>query len=410
MLTKGWDTISIIKQDTINSELRNTWGSVDSSISYTIYDDEGTVNGKFAPWQIIEGGGGRLLRMELPIEQGNMEVNNKSFDLDGISIIIGLTLTLMPQADKSILKTQYAHITKSPSDIPDDNEGWIVPITITGDNGTLGAYKEVLLDSICDYLIKNPEQLILTFAEIRLVQDGCPDWLLPKRTAYSYLDTGYLCVLAVCDDRSITDLPLDIDVSGLTSGSDSYFVVSSKTVLKNMILPSVISLYENASINDFDVQDLCFYNTRELDMHDVKSGAIYYTPVVRSGGNQGEIVGDEIAVYYDGYCDMYLGIDMYWKGYVKMSVSLNNGVISFNKVDDNFSHDEDIPWYLKWLSLAVMAITEIVVAIISDDLIDKIKEQSSSIDTSNINTVEWFGVRGNVTAANLNESLILQYT
>ena len=63
---------------------------------------------------------------------------------------------------------------------------------------------------------KNPEQLILTFAEIRLVQDGCPDWLLPKRNAYSYLDTGYLCVLAVCDDRSITDLPLDIDVSGLT--------------------------------------------------------------------------------------------------------------------------------------------------------------------------------------------------
>ena len=83
MLTKGWDTISIIKQDTINSELRNTWGSVDSSISYTIYDDEGTVNGKFSPWQIIEGGGGRLLRMELPIEQGNSGIE-AAIDLAGI--------------------------------------------------------------------------------------------------------------------------------------------------------------------------------------------------------------------------------------------------------------------------------------------------------------------------------------
>ena len=148
----------------------------------------------------------------------------------------------------------------------------------------------------------------------------------------------------------------------------------------------------------------------ETDMEEIKSGAIYYTPVVYSGKNIGAIEGSYIRIDYKGYCDMYAGITMYWNGYVKMEVSLaDDGTIYFKKIDDDFDHDEDIPWYLKWLSLVVMAITEIVVAIISDDLIDKIADQGASISADGINTVEWFGETEKVNNAYLNESLILQY-
>ncbi|HCJ07513.1 MAG TPA: hypothetical protein DHV96_03850 [Lachnospiraceae bacterium] len=413
MLTKGWDTVSLIRQEKINEELLKSWSGVNSAFNYSIGENTGEVKGHFAPWQVVNGGGGRLLRMEFPISDGEMVMNGASYDISGLTAVVDLTLTLIPDpetTDKSILKNQYAHFTKDESEIPDDNEGWIHPVTLIGDTSKLGAYAEVVLDSICYYLLANPNQIIFTFAEISLAKTGCPDWLRPQSVKYAYLDTGYLCILAVCDDRGTAGLPLDVDVSGLASISDSYFIISPKLLLTNVILPCVCELYDDASLSDFTITETGFYNNCELDMEEIKSGAIYYTPVVYSGKNIGAIEGSYIRIDYKGYCDMYAGITMYWNGYVKMEVSLaDDGTIYFKKIDDDFDHDEDIPWYLKWLSLVVMAITEIVVAIISDDLIDKIADQGASISADGINTVEWFGETEKVNNAYLNESLILQY-
>ena len=410
MQTKGWDTISVIKQDSINEEIRRNWANLNPEFNYILPDGAGGITGRFNPWQVINGGGGKLLRMELPIAEGVMLVDGKPFEISGISAIIELTLTMMPQPDKTILKTQYSRIARDVNEIQGDNEGWIHPITLVGDDGRLGVFSELLLDSICEFLIEHPDRLVLTFAEISLNKAGCPEWLLPKTVAYSYLDTGYLSVLAVCDDRGRGNLPLDVDVSGLTDQSDSFFIISPHLLFKNLIVPSLCSIYQNASVNDFSISDDGFHNTRDLDMEKVKSGAIYYTPVVYAGKNEGSIDGSSLTISYDGYCNMYAGIDMYWDGFIKMKVSLgSDGTISFNKYEDNFDHHEHIPWYLEFLCLLVGAITAIVVAIISDDLIDKIAEQSASFKADNINCVEWFGEQRSVKNAYLSEALVLQY-
>lgn len=69
MLTKGWDTISIVRQDSVNSDLAASWNSLDHEFSYT--SDEGyACHGVFDCWSIINGGGGRLLRLRMPIRSG----------------------------------------------------------------------------------------------------------------------------------------------------------------------------------------------------------------------------------------------------------------------------------------------------------------------------------------------------
>ncbi len=410
MLTKGWDTISIIKQDRINAELAASWDKVDPTFYYEFEEEGRYIKGEFDPWKIIDGGGGKLLRMELPIRSGELNLNGTIYNLEGVSAVVSFTLSLIPKPDKTYLKTAYIHLAKDSSQITDE-EGWILPITIIDEKGTLGVLGSVVLDGICNYLIDHSDQLVLFFAEVDFTKEGCPDWLLPHKAKYSYLDSGYLCILAVCDDRDISSLPLDIDVSGLSFEGDSYFIISSKKVLTNMILPGVYPMYQDADESDFTITDTGFKNNRELEMDEIKSGAIYYTPVVYSDGNEGSIEGSRLNVKYNGYCDMYAGIDMYWNGNVSMSVYLkDNHIISFKKESSDFDHDEDIPWYLAFLIPIVGIIVNIVVLIISDDLIDEIEDNSASLDAAELNTTDWFGKTGVLNAAYLSEALVLQYS
>lgn len=98
MLTKGWDTISIVRQDSVNSDLAASWNSLDHEFSYT--SDEGyACHGVFDCWSVVNGGGGRLLRLRMPIRSGFFEASGTSRSLAGAVAIIEVTLSLLPQGD-----------------------------------------------------------------------------------------------------------------------------------------------------------------------------------------------------------------------------------------------------------------------------------------------------------------------
>ncbi|WP_184231975.1 TULIP family P47-like protein [Methanococcus maripaludis] len=412
MLTKGWDTISIVKQERINSDLKSIWGSIDPSFNYRDSGSENIqITGIFDCWSIIDGGGGRILRLELPINSGTFTLGKTQIGLEGTSAIIEVTLSLLPSKDNSaVLKSEYLNLAKNRSEMTPDKNGWVLPVTFLDPEGRLGAFSNVVLDLICKYLLDNPEKFEIIFAEINFAKSGSPAWAIPKKSAYSYLDSGYLCILSVCSDKDISKLPLDIDVSGISLGVSSFYVMSSELMLKNLILPGLIELYQNCSPDQFFFRENELLNKNELRMHEIKSGAIYYTPIVYKEQNISAVEGSRINVYYNGDCDMYVGITMYWNGSVKMNTSLDtNGSILFTQEGRSFSHNVDIPWYLKWLSPIVGLIVTIVVEIISNDLINSIESKSSSIKADSMNTVTWCNDSATVKSVILNESLILEY-
>ena len=411
MLTKGWDTISIIKQDAINTQLANMWEGQDAHFFRMVPDGPGNVEGLFDCFQVINGGGGRIVRMKLPIKSGKLTLNGMQMNLDGLEAIIEITLSLTPpQGNLSVLKTEYKNLAASREEMTADKTGWILPITMIDVEGKTGVFANVVLDCICNYLIENPAQLELAFAEINFAKSTSPEWALPKKCAYSYLDSGYLAIMAVCDNRDISGLPLDIDVSGISLGTNSFYVMSSELMLRNLILPGLIDLYQNANQNSYSYKNGELLNIHELRMHDIKSGAIHYTPVVYQWGNILRVDGEHITVKYTGECDMYAGINMYWNGSVKLKIALgSDGTISFYKGGSSFSDDEDIPWYLAWLLPVVGLIIQIVVVVISDDLISSIEKRSGSIKAKNIDTVTWCKQTAITKSACIAESLILEY-
>lgn len=410
MLTKGWDTISIIKVDAINEDMKTVWKEDKALFSMELPDEAGHMEGNFSCFRIISGGGGKILRMELPIQKGILTLGEEKLCLDGMSAVIEVTLSLMPTNESMLqLKTEYHAVAGSREEMTDDKSGWILPIMLIDPSGVAGILGQAILDAVCNFLIENPSQVEQVFAEINFAKIAAPDWARLRKCKYSYLDSGYLAVLGVCDDRDISTLPLDIDVTGISLGVNSFYVMSGKLVLKNLILPSLLEIYENGQAGCFLCSDNEIHNIQKLYMHEIKSGAIYYQPEVREGGNTARVESDSIRICFYGDCDMYVGINMSWYGSLVLKAQLKGGYVDLAKVTDDFTHDEDIPWYLAWLIPIVGLIVQLVVAIIADDLSESIEQRSCSIEAEGVDTVRWCNRQEVVQSAYLSESLIIEY-
>lgn len=411
MLTKGWDTISIVNRDKINSDLRAISGSMDTHFHEKLLENFGYVEGIFDCFRLIDGAGGKYLRMALPIRSGKLQAVRQTISLDGATAVIEIKLALVPtQKNMLVLKAEYKRRAPGQQQMTDEESGWINPITLLDAEKKTVPWGNIALDGICNYLSEHPKQLELIFAEINFAKSTSPKWVLPKKCTYSYLDSGYLALMAVCNEREISMLPLDIDVSGIPLGTNSFFVMSGGFMLKNLILPGLIPLFQNAKENSYTSNGAMLRNNHELRMSSIKSGAIYYTPVIPPGGNTIRIEREQIIVNYTGTCDMRAGITMNWNGSVTLTTTLeNNDTLLFSVKDSNFSHDEDIPIYLSWLIPIVGAIVNAIVAVISDDLIDSIQKRSSSIHAGSIDTVTWCKKQSELKSVHINESLLLEY-
>lgn len=409
MLTKGWDTISIVHQESVNSDMAASWPTLDHKFSYSL-DQNYSIEGEFDCWSVINGGGGRLLRLRMPIKSGSFSDGTNNWSLTNTVAIIEVTLSLLPlNAEEMQLKSAFLHKANQLNQLQEDEGGWLRGITLQDPNGTLGPFANIVLDGICSYLVEHPEQFTHTFATINFAKSSAPAWARPYKSTYAYLDSGFLAIMAVCTDRDISDLPLDIDVSGIGNGGQSCYVLSARMVLEHLILPGLLQLYQNANAGNYRYDESQIVNIPNMRMKEIKSGLIWYTPIVFAGCNPARILGNNIAIDYRGNCDLYAGIDMKWDGWLRMKLVLNGNTINFAKDSSNFNKDVDIPWYLAWLSPIVSLITNIVAAVISDDLISAIANQGGSIQAGDINCVSWSNGTHNARSSYLAEALVIKY-
>lgn len=407
--TKGWDTISIIKKEKINKALELNWGKLNPSFNY---ESEGvSVCGQFSSWSIVDGGGGQLLRIQMPIQSGKLETPEKQFNLDGCTAYIDVSLSLIPEkTSKAVLRTSYQNLALKREDITLDRGGWLLPNKLCPSE-QVGVYDQVVLQYICKYFIANPNQFEQIFAEVSFAKSGCPDWAKPKKCAYSYLDSGYLSILSVCSDKDVSRLPLDVDVSGCNMAKSASYILSNQFFLQNIFLTGLTDLYQNCGLGDFYYQNNEYKNIWELRMKSVKAGAINYTPIVYKNKNIIKTENGRVNISFDGKCSLKAGIYMYWGGCVEWGVSLENGVLRLYLSTSGFHHSADtIPWYLVWLSPIVVIIYNVTVSAISNKLTKNIENRIKNIHIANMDCVQWMALAGTLPdSVSISEALILGY-
>lgn len=375
MKTLGWDTVFVIKSDRVNEML------IANADKTVLQFDAGLPNlpmwkagGRFAPWQLAEGGSNDIVHLRLPIESGTLSDGTNSYDLAGLTLVIATYLDFLAFGnEQERLQFDYNKLGEMGNE-PDRGE--LAVIALRDPNQVLPPELNALLAyALGAYLVAHADQVRFVFATVNLIPPTVNSWLTPKKSAYGYFrressDQTYLAVLSVTTDRDISKLQRTVDPSALPKDTNATFVVAEDLFLLNIIAPSLAKTF-STGVDAFyyDSNNQVLRNSRRVWTRPVKSGAITYHPWV--DGLEIRSVDGALQGRYSGGVDMYAGI---WMTYTidarnQAAYLSSEGALTFNRDPaPKESHQADIPWWWFLGGLIVIAVVEIVVRVISDDI------------------------------------------
>ncbi len=91
MNTKGWDIVSFTSTVHLNSAIYDSWK--EENAFFDIVSTDYSLHGKFGIWNVADGGGGRYIRMELPVTKAVFSVEGREdMDLSGMVIAADVML------------------------------------------------------------------------------------------------------------------------------------------------------------------------------------------------------------------------------------------------------------------------------------------------------------------------------
>lgn len=412
MKTFGWDTVFVVNEDRLNTLLLMNSGEVTLSFDVAIPGSTpGRATGKFAPWQIAEGGSNDIIHLKLAIAEGRMDYDGRSIDLQGLTLVVATYLDWLATTSRTEeLRFDY-HKLGETGNTP--QRGELAVVKLIDPNGMLSPAENALLGfALGTELVANADKVRFVFATVNLVAPTTHPWLTPVHSRYGYFHrgnggAGYLAIFSVTTDRSTSGLQRTVDPAAIPTQTNATYVISDELFLKHVITPGLAhSFNTDVSAFAFDAQAKLLRNTRRLQAKPVKSGAIWYYPLV----DQLEVRSGDMALqtYCKGTTDMYAGILLHY------TVSASNLALydgsSLGFLPDpapHQTHDAKIPWWFFLAGPIVILITEIVVLVISKDIANDISQDNrerlafgrhppSSIllGTGQAITVSWMGING----------------
>lgn len=383
MKTFGWDTVFIVNTDRINTMLAEKGDQTTLLFDTTLPNlPIWQTNGKFASWQITDGGSNEIIHLKLTISSGVLTDGTTSYNLQGLTLVIATYLHWLEYAEnQQSLQFDYNKLGNLGNP---PNRGELSVIALRDPNEILPPeYNALLAYSLGEYLVVNADKVRFVFATINLIPPTTNSWLTPKKSAYGYFrkegsDRTFLAILSVTADKDIHNLQRTVDPNALPTATNASFIIADSLYLLNVIGVSLARIF-NVDVNAFryDSDGHVLRNTQRLWTKPVKSGAIWYDPwidnlEIRSG--EGALQGR-----YQGGVDLKAGISMTYTIDARNDAQYHTdtGALGFNRdPSPHESHDADIPWYWFFLGPIVIAIVEIVVKIISDDIAAQISDDN----------------------------------
>lgn len=417
MNLKGWDIISVTPIDHLNKTIAERW----EKRTFDMEREGSILQGEFDKWYFTWGGGGKTLRIACPLLSGTFRNGSAEIVLDGMGAIFSVMLNFSDSIsakrqndEKNVLSLmldcrQPRYLSETgcaKNDFGEDVGGIVQPIDLIGCSSV---QRYAILNMLTDYIIENQQWLQEAIFANVVLKGKQGNWLSPALCRYSVLDglKPYIAILAVCTERPISNLPLDVDIGDLDLGSgDSFYAVSKELFLKEIGISCFTKMFRS-SAGDYELTEGVLSNVRSVAMSDITVGAIDYTPYVRSREAQMKIGGSQLyADLRSGGCDLYAGIEMFWSSFNTFSCRYEEGMLKFTKERSSFQHSEDIPWYLRFIPLSF--IIDICVFCISDSLASGIRVNVDIGDAA-LNEIQWHGAGRDIKSAFLNDGLVIRF-
>lgn len=275
--TRGWDTISAVRLDTLNDAIIQG----ETSPKSFLQDAEGgQVCARFQPWQISPDSDGRILTLQLEMEGLVVTDADGERTYPSARAMVDVYLDLLPHDvsdDGSVTKCLLVvDLKPQPGN---EQAARVTDAWIEGHHSLVDlAYLRIGLD---DWMNENLHAFTHVFATVN-IHHTVPDdadfrWLKPNRVGYAFgydqLDPEHSIMAVLCktDGRTEEGLPYQVEVDALPDGLTVSYLISRQLFMKDMLKPSVVRSFDGMKESDlsFSHEDTVMKITSDVELKDV---------------------------------------------------------------------------------------------------------------------------------------------
>ncbi|WP_299290157.1 TULIP family P47-like protein [Nitrosopumilus sp.] len=270
----GWDTVYAVSINETNEALSKAL----TNTTFDLPSSDLKLSGTFGAWSIVTGGASTLLHLETQVTKGTFNLPGvaDNVDLSGVSFVFEISLQLLPsktnptQHDLSFNAQTISSVTSTTT------TPLVTPVlTIDPQNKLSESIKRSLVPLMAVAINNQAASVGYVFANINLVKPGTGSWLTPVQADYAYLELqstpqqGYLCILAVTDNRDISAYKRIVDPSIISGQNNAGFFISQELFLKNVIMPQLPADFKASSAKFQLVGDTIQLDNCEFSLPDV---------------------------------------------------------------------------------------------------------------------------------------------
>lgn len=263
----NWDLVCAASCASINNKLKTTQDLLINTFSYTS-ENNSTINGEFASWQIVPGGSSQRINFIIPIKSGRLSttIAGRKIEMavDGICPKIAIELQFVGSDDLNKTQAQFncQIVAQAKKDvfsvgrsivILDDDINKIFP----PDEKYLS---EIFSALMAEMIMANKQQLQLVFSKLISLPQDKTGWLQSHTIQYSYYEPingelGALAVLAILDCNpnppNLADLSLQFDPALIRSSDSVGFAIAKWAFLKHVLLAGLPKIFKRIDSHHF---------------------------------------------------------------------------------------------------------------------------------------------------------------
>ncbi|WP_188318638.1 TULIP family P47-like protein [Paenibacillus larvae] len=280
--TFNWDTVFAIPIAEANRIIKE---QKSSPKHFELNDSNNNFKGDFGEWQIITGGDGNSIRMNIPVRNFQTFLNEDlftgEFGFQSADLNVQVKLNYLPHenilSNKTTNEQLYDLKIKSTSSDP-KMDPVVIGISLKNVEGIFFPWglknslridfqtilKEMFMQQIIKWLTLNLKEFNHTFSVVNLnlyISDEKPwAWCKPSYVDYAYtdieenLDKSLLGVLCMTGGRKGgIQQQQKLDAYVIPESSNAGFLIAQERFLLDVVLPTLPMKFEYSTTNDYEV-------------------------------------------------------------------------------------------------------------------------------------------------------------
>ena len=268
----GMDTVSVIATSLANKSLAGSANTLVTEFSYR--EGDAKIAGRFGPWQIVAGGSGKQLHVDIPITSGEISglPRKPKISLSGLTARVTLSLRLIPAPTGK----DVHHLCFDIEDTLAQN-GAAVPLAIIDPDNRLSTIESrVLGESLSASLSENADDISYVFAQVG--KAGAGPLEMPHHD-WQYIETGdgksFLAITGALLPISGEE---DFDPLLLKNDANAVFALSKKAFCERILLPYLKSSFRPKC--SFAIKKQQIVSTKPVHLPRLKSGLWWVEPTI----------------------------------------------------------------------------------------------------------------------------------